>query len=162
MFVDITKDLDVCEWNFDRRPSWDIDGGKWYSVPAMDPKAKHIRYKPRIETVCTPLLGSITTPEERKRACEAYLEGMELVKVFRSVDDLLKLPFYRWYLSGETNIRFDITLFDLAKNIGSETPSGKLAKPQPLTKDQWHCLAMHMPPDSWIRNECIQRYEGAI
>ncbi len=161
-FVDITRDLVEVGWSPDRRPSWDEDGGWWYSVPAMDPKAKHIRYKPRIETVCAPLLGPIITPEERKRACEAYVDCMRMVRIFQDTAGMLMLPSYRQYLTQEKDIVFDITLFDVANSIGSEIPPGQIHRPSRLTADQWEYLAEHVPVGSWIKEAFTRRAKGDV
>ncbi len=145
-----------------RRPSWDVNGGKWYvsSTPPRNGEPwKMERWKPSINAICEPLLGSTRRSRETNlievryptpdRAIELYCEGIELVRVFGEPSDLVSLALHRTYVAPDwlDDNWMDVAFFNTAIDLG-------------IHGIQWLSLAERMPEHSWIRGACVRRSHG--
>jgi hypothetical protein len=147
-----------------RRPSWDLDGGKWYveqGVPPNGMASQMKRFKPTINSICDELMGTtlhesyeedgklkwricgVRYPEP-SRQFELYREGIELVRVFKEKDDLICLAGYRRQVTEPGDYHMDVLFFNLGVELG-------------LTREEWKNLHERMPEGSWVQGACYRR-----
>lgn len=111
------------------------------------------RYKPTINSICEPLLGTsirdqtgaitgVRYPTLAER-CRIYREGLEVVYVFRDYEDLCTLAMYRRQVS-DTGMVLDQLFLELAYAAS-------------FTRDQWQELLVRMPADTPIHAVCLKR-----
>ena len=140
-----------------RRPSWDVDGGRWYvsqTVPRDGSPRKMYRHKPSINLICESLLGSSVRDKNGRicgvayptlsRRCEIYREGIEIVTVFQDYRDLFSLAVYRRYVTQCGGIPMDMLFFNLAMKGD-------------FSREDWEILALRMPEYADIRAACLRR-----
>lgn len=146
------------------RPRWDQDGGVWYPAP-FTPAGKPTpmqEWRPTINAICEPLLGSSQRYEEKgvagegskirsiavyptlDRCLRIYREALHVVRVYRKQEDLLMLAVYRRQVTVEGDIWLDEPFIELADTLG-------------LSRDSWAALAARMPKRSRIRRICLKR-----
>lgn len=138
------------------RPLWDQDGGIWYvsqGSPHGDAPTSTYRYKPTINSICEPLLGTSVRDSTGAicgvryptfvECCRIYREGLEVVHVFRDYEDLFTLAMYRRQVS-DAGIVLDMLFLELAHAAA-------------LTPLQWQELLVRMPPDTPIHAVCLSK-----
>ena len=132
------------------RPAWDREGGTYYVSPTAPNKME--RYRPSVNQICEPLLGSSIRTKEGiitgvsypplARRLALFREGLELVIVFKRVEDLFTLATYRRQVTQRGGLPLDRLLFETARTLG-------------LTKTEWQHLAERMPEKAPIRAACL-------
>jgi hypothetical protein len=139
------------------RPSWDLDGGKWYvsqTPPANGEPRKMYRHKPSMHLLCEPLLGSSIRNAAGKivgvryptlsRRMEIYREGIELISVFMEKSDVFALAVYRRYVTQRGGVPIDLLLFNLALDLN-------------FSVEDWEMLRVRMPDKAPIYDACFRR-----
>jgi hypothetical protein len=167
------------------RPRWDKGKGLWYalSLVSSDRATSMYRWRPKVDSICEPLLGTavpfcvrkggqdangnykneFSMHEVQRRDPEHYYSGSVVhyprirrrLKLYREGLELVVVFGEREDLFKLATYRREVTIHDISADSLFIEVAERLSPA--LTSTEWHLLATRMPKNTWVHNECERR-----